>query len=229
MVGMSSYVDAAALTLERPLALRRPRGPVTARIVHLSRRTISRADQCGDKLGCTGRKFQKEMRMTTRTLTVSRLALAAAAGAVSLLINDHLSLTAQPSLISQADARVGRPLTPVSTAGVARRTERRAVRRGAVAAGPAVGASPYSDADNDDDAYASGNGPYDNGYAAYPGGNSAYDNSYNAYGSGGSGDPNVAPGAGYGPGPVPGSVIVNPNTGRWCTFEPSGWHWCWTP
>jgi hypothetical protein len=36
-------------------------------------------------------------------------------------------------------------------------------------------------------------------------------------------------GGAYMPGPVPGSVIVNPYTGRWCTFQPDGWHWCWTP
>lgn len=47
-----------------------------------------------------------------------------------------------PSLsFSQADARVGRPLTPVSVAGVARRTTRRAVvgtaAVGAAAAGTA--------------------------------------------------------------------------------------------
>ncbi|WP_095694307.1 hypothetical protein [Sinorhizobium sojae] len=43
-------------------------------------------------------------------------------------------------LISQAEARIGRPATPVSYAGVARRTTRRAVYAGAAAAtyyGPA--------------------------------------------------------------------------------------------
>jgi len=45
----------------------------------------------------------------------------------------------------------------------------------------------------------------------------------------------VAPAAPYGggvaymPGPVPGSFVVNAYTGRWCTFQPDGWHWCWTP
>ncbi len=42
----------------------------------------------------------------------------------------------------------------------------------------------------------------------------------------------VAPapyGEAYIPGPYPGSAVVNPYTGRWCTFEPNGWHWCWTP
>ncbi|MCA3575117.1 MAG: hypothetical protein IOC86_14465 [Aestuariivirga sp.] len=41
-------------------------------------------------------------------------------------------------LISEAEARVGRPATPASVAGVARRTTRRVIRRGAyVAAIPA--------------------------------------------------------------------------------------------
>jgi hypothetical protein len=39
------------------------------------------------------------------------------------------------SFVSQAEARIGRPLTPMSYAGVARRTTRRAVATGAVATG----------------------------------------------------------------------------------------------
>jgi hypothetical protein len=42
--------------------------------------------------------------------------------------------------IDSAQARVGRPLTPVSVAGVARRTTRRAVVGGAVVGGAAVAA-----------------------------------------------------------------------------------------
>ena len=47
--------------------------------------------------------------------------------------------------VSRAEARIGRPLTPMSYAGVARRTTRRAVTYGAagVAAGAAVGAYAY--------------------------------------------------------------------------------------
>ena len=48
--------------------------------------------------------------------------------------NDGLSLSA-----SSAQARVGRPLTPVSAAGVARRTTRRAVVGGAAVGAAAVG------------------------------------------------------------------------------------------
>jgi hypothetical protein len=43
----------------------------------------------------------------------------------------------QPGFVSRAEARIGRPLTPMSYAGVARRTTRRAVAYGA--AGVAVG------------------------------------------------------------------------------------------
>ena len=44
------------------------------------------------------------------------------------------------TVISQADARVGRPMTPVSYAGVARRTTRRAVVGGAAVGGAYVAA-----------------------------------------------------------------------------------------
>ena len=81
--------------------------------------------------------------MTSRTLKVTRFALAAAAGVVCLFIGDNLSSIRQSSLIMQADARVGNPLTPGSVAGVARRQTRRAVRRGAIVTGAAVGTGAY--------------------------------------------------------------------------------------
>jgi hypothetical protein len=43
------------------------------------------------------------------------------------------------SLLTEAQARVGRPMTPVSYAGVARRTTRRAVVAGAAAGGAYYG------------------------------------------------------------------------------------------
>ena len=46
------------------------------------------------------------------------------------------------SFVSEAEARIGRPLTPMSYAGVARRTTRRAVVGGAVVGG-AVAAGAY--------------------------------------------------------------------------------------
>jgi len=42
-----------------------------------------------------------------------------------LELGERLSIPGVHSLVSTADARVGRPLTPVSVAGVARRTVRR--------------------------------------------------------------------------------------------------------
>ena len=48
------------------------------------------------------------------------------------------------SLISQADARVGRPATPMSYAGVARRTTRRSVAYGAAAGAAAAGTYYYA-------------------------------------------------------------------------------------
>jgi hypothetical protein len=46
--------------------------------------------------------------------------------------------------MAQAEARIGRPLTPMSYAGVARRTTRRAVAGAAAAGAVAAGAYAYS-------------------------------------------------------------------------------------
>lgn len=56
----------------------------------------------------------------------------------------RFSSIAEASLIASAEARVGRPLTPVSYAGVARRTTRRTVvaTSAAVAATPVVVVAP---------------------------------------------------------------------------------------
>jgi hypothetical protein len=75
--------------------------------------------------------------------SLSKIALAGAAGLVVLFASDNLSPTNPGSLVSQAEARVGRPLTPVSVAGVNRRQNRRAYVAGAAAAGAAVTARCY--------------------------------------------------------------------------------------
>ena len=46
-------------------------------------------------------------------------------GILSLQAADRLSTSGSSSVVSTAQARVGRPLTPVSVAGVTRRTVRR--------------------------------------------------------------------------------------------------------
>jgi hypothetical protein len=45
-------------------------------------------------------------------------------GFIGLQVADKLTTPGSFSIVSTADARVGRPLTPVSVAGVARRTVR---------------------------------------------------------------------------------------------------------
>ena len=60
-----------------------------------------------------------------------RILLAAGAGALALLWSGDVPMNGPMSLISTAEARIGRPATPLSYAGVARRTTRRAVGYGA--------------------------------------------------------------------------------------------------
>jgi hypothetical protein len=72
--------------------------------------------------------------MKPSTNRLLRITLASVAAVACLLLNDNASLDQSGSLISQAQARIGRPLTPLSYAGVARRTTRRAVAVGAAAA-----------------------------------------------------------------------------------------------
>jgi hypothetical protein len=75
-----------------------------------------------------------------KTINVKRAFLAAAVfafgalGSVTSSPNNGLALS-----VESAEARVGRPLTPVSVAGVARRTTRRAVVGGAAVGAAAAG------------------------------------------------------------------------------------------
>lgn len=62
-------------------------------------------------------------------MTVSKrfgvVLLAGAIGFFGLALGERLSVPGIRSFVSSAEAVVGRPLTPVSVAGVARRTSRR--------------------------------------------------------------------------------------------------------
>jgi hypothetical protein len=69
---------------------------------------------------------------------VLQLGAAIVVGGGILFLNDGLALNNSTSLVSSAYAIIGRPLTPLSYAGVARRTTRRAVAVGAAAAAPVV-------------------------------------------------------------------------------------------
>jgi len=124
--------------------------------------------------------------------------------------------------LDTAEARVGRPLTTTSVAGVSRRVHRREYRRaaagaaiGAAAVGRAAARGAYVDEEDEDRTAISAPG------AATP-----------ASGPGpavAASAPYGAPGYGYGPGPYSDSVIVNPVTGRWCRIESNGYQFCWTP
>jgi hypothetical protein len=82
--------------------------------------------------------------MTRMSTNLIRLSLATILGGAALCWGGQLPLDRQSSLVSLAEARVGRPLTPMSYAGVARRTTRRAVAAGvAVGAAGAVAAGAY--------------------------------------------------------------------------------------
>jgi hypothetical protein len=60
-------------------------------------------------------------------------------------ITVHWSPSKTPSLsVSAADARIGRPLTPMSVAGVNRRVHRRAYYGAAAVGAAAVGAGVYN-------------------------------------------------------------------------------------
>ena len=67
-----------------------------------------------------------------RALLVAAVVASGVAGSVEWSKSDGLSFS-----VDAAQARVGRPLTPVSVAGVARRTTRRAVVGGALEGGAA--------------------------------------------------------------------------------------------
>jgi hypothetical protein len=78
--------------------------------------------------------------MNRSTRRLLQIALSAVAGAGCLVVSERISLTKPNALMTQAQARIGRPLTPMSYAGVARRTTRRAVYAGAGAGAVAYGA-----------------------------------------------------------------------------------------
>ena len=77
--------------------------------------------------------------MKTASRKIMVFAAACAALVAGLLWNGEPTITG--GLVTSAEARVGRPLTPMSYAGVARRTTRRAV---AVGAGAAAAGAYYA-------------------------------------------------------------------------------------
>jgi hypothetical protein len=63
--------------------------------------------------------------MNKSTKTLALFAAAIAAGAAAFLWNGDITPNNRSGFVTEAQARIGRPLTPMSYAGVARRTVRR--------------------------------------------------------------------------------------------------------
>jgi len=80
--------------------------------------------------------------MTDTNIRILRVALAAIVGVGCLFVSEKASLMKPGSLVTEANAVIGRPLTPMSYAGVARRTTARAVYAAPVYAAPHVYAAP---------------------------------------------------------------------------------------
>ena len=77
--------------------------------------------------------------MICKAKTLIRFSIATMVGGAALFWSGEVPLNPQQALMSSADARIGRPLTPLSYAGVARRTtRRRSVAAGAVYVAPVV-------------------------------------------------------------------------------------------
>ena len=73
---------------------------------------------------------------------LTQVAVVTVVGGLGLFWNGQLRLDTESTWLSSAEARVGRPLTPMSYAGVARRTTRRAVAVGAAVGTAAVVVAP---------------------------------------------------------------------------------------
>jgi hypothetical protein len=78
-----------------------------------------------------------------KSQSILATSFAVVVGAACLLLNENGSLQDPQSLLAAAQARVGRPATPMSYAGVARRTTRRSVAVGAAAVGAATYGAAY--------------------------------------------------------------------------------------
>jgi hypothetical protein len=72
--------------------------------------------------------------MTRAARVALQIGIGVVVGAACLLVSEQAILKQGDSLTATADARIGRPLTPLSYAGVARRSARRAAAVGAAAA-----------------------------------------------------------------------------------------------
>jgi hypothetical protein len=155
-----------------------------------------------------GRAHTRETIMTKLTLLAVSLGVGVAFAAIPASINLSPAKVASLSLLSTdtAEARIGRPLTPLSVAGVNRRANRRAHRDGYYGPG-VVGAGVV------------GAGVVGAGVVAAGAATTGY---------GAGAESSFAPGDVVLP-PGVSATVTDPATGRQCTIQATGDKWCWTP
>jgi len=157
--------------------------------------------------------------MTKLSLLAVSLGTGLAFAAIPTSINLAPANVMSFSLLSidTAEARVGRPLTPLSVAGVHRRAYRRGAYGGGYYGGGYYGGRYYGGGYYGRGAGVAAAGAVAAGavatgaYAAYPASAPAFVNEA----------VQVEPGLS--------ATVTDPATGRWCTISTSGYRWCWTP
>jgi len=110
------------------------------------------------------------------TLKLRNIVVATIVASGGLFVSENMTTSPSQSLVTQAEARIGRPGTALSVAGVARRHYRRAAVAGAIAGGALAAGYGYG--------YGTGY-PYYGGYTSYssPYYGSSYGYSYPSYGT----------------------------------------------
>ena len=109
------------------------------------------------------------------TLKLRNIVVATIVASGGLFVSENMTTSPSQSLVTQAEARIGRPGTALSVAGVARRNYRRAAVAGAIAGGALAAGYGYG--------YGTGY-PYYGGYTSYssPYYGSTYGYGYPSYG-----------------------------------------------
>ena len=112
------------------------------------------------------------------TLKLRNIVVATIVASGGLFVSENMTTSPSQSLVTQAEARIGRPGTALSVAGVARRNYRRAAVAGAIAGGALAAGYGYG--------YGTGYPYY--GYTSYSspyyGSSYGYGYSYPSYGYG---------------------------------------------
>src|SRR6516225_6034655 len=113
------------------------------------------------------------------TLKLRNIVVATIVASGGLFVSENMTTSPSQSLVTQAEARIGRPGTALSVAGVARRHYRRAAVAGAIAGGALAAGYGYGYG------YRTGY-PYYGGYTSYSspyyGSSYGYGYSYPSYG-----------------------------------------------